>query len=187
MKKMCYAKSTKEEKNRAGKLLFEEIKKFCLEEKVLMEGPQDSSTVLPKLANYYNIQIHLIESMDGLRKCSFMSFPEGNDLNKFRVYLYLQPNHILLIDNLKQFFVHHKRRICFDCGRFNQHLFRANSHKCQIRVNCSNCLGCFESASTVKVQNELIFFCDSTKKTQPLLSCFKCKFAFNSKFFKFTV
>ena len=181
IKKMCFATSSKEAKNEAGKLLFEEVESFCLKENVLMEGPHDPLTVLPKLANYFKIQIHLIQSMDGLRKVPLLSFPDGNDLTRFRVYLYLQPNHILLIDNLKQFFNHHKRRICFDCGQFAQFLFRANSHKCHARLNCLRCLGCFKSDSTVKVPNEIIAFCDSKNKNEPLLSCLKCKFVFKSE------
>ena len=179
--KMCYSHSAKSDKNLAGQLLEEEIDKFCSATNIPKIGPHDFTNVLPKLADFYNLQIHLVQSLDGLRKVSKISVPETNDLNRHRVYLYqTEINHVMLIDNLNQFFIYNKRKICFDCGNFYQYLFRTNVHRCFARSNCDKCLGCFETLNTVKVNKEPTVFCDSKLKIEGGVTCIKCHFSFKT-------
>ena len=56
--------------NQGAKLLYEEIKRFCDATNVSIVGPHDFLTFIPKLSEFYNVQIHLIESMDNLQKVS---------------------------------------------------------------------------------------------------------------------
>ena len=184
MKKMCYVRTSQVDKNKAGQLLFDEIEKFCLSQNVPIDGPHVLETVLPQLAEHFKIQIHLILSLDGLRHVNKLSYPEGHNLNKYRIYLYLQPSaHILIIDNLKAFFTHNKRRICFDCGKFGQYCYKSNPHQCRTRVNCVRCHGSFKTEETVQVPNEIIYFCDSKtlSENQEVKVCTKCNFTFVSK------
>ena len=181
VKKMCYSHSSKQAKNEAGLLLQNEIIRFCEATNVSKTGPHDFVTVIPILADFYHIQIHLIESMDNFRKCSKISSPEQNDLNRHRVYLFQKTaSHVVIINNLKQFFVHNKRKICFDCGNFNQFMFQTNTHRCYTRINCNLCLGCFQTKDTIKVETEIIYFCDSKMQANLFLSCLKCRFTFKS-------
>jgi len=178
---MCYSHSSKQAKNEAGHLLHQEINRFCEATNVSKIGPHDFLTVIPILADFYNIQIHLIQSMDNFRKVSKISSPEQNDLNRHRVYLFQKTStHVVIVNNLKQFFVNNKRKICFDCGKFNQFMFQTNSHRCYSRINCDLCLGCFQTKDTVKVDSEIIYFCDSKLQPDLAVSCFKCRFTFKS-------
>lgn len=181
IKQICFKKSTQATKNLGASLLMDEITKFCVSTNVPKTGPHDFETVLPKLAEFYNIQVHLIQSMDNSRKVSKISAPEGNNLNRYRIYLYqINSTHVVLIDNLKQFFGYNKRKVCFDCGQFSAFAFKINSHRCHAKQNCDLCLGCFETCDTVKINHEIIDFCDSQVKTEMGLSCLKCCFTFKT-------
>ena len=179
--KMCLAHSSQKFKNQGAEILSDEIKRFSIATGVPEVGPHDYS-VISKLAEYYQIQIHLILSMDNARKVSKISFPEKNDLNRHRVYLFEnKPNHVVLIKNLTRFVNFHKRNICFDCGNFYSNFFKRNVHRCHGRVNCDKCLSCFETKETIKVPNEPTFFCDSKLKAETKdRLCLKCNFSFKT-------
>ena len=180
VKKIAEKKSSAKQLNEGSKLLYEEIKRFCDATSVSILGPHDFLTVIPKLSEFYNVQIHLIESMDNLRKVSKISSPEQNDLNRYRIYLFqTSVDHVVLIEKLAPFFGVNKRKICFDCGQFNSFVFRTNTHRCYNRVNCNLCLGCIETEKTIKVPHEIIYFCDSKLSAGPFASCLKCRFTFN--------
>ena len=186
IKEMCYAGKPNKILNKAGQLLYEEIQKFCTAVQIPMEGPHDYYTVIPLLSEFYKIQIHLIESMENMRKVSKISSPEIHDLERHRVYLFQnEPGHVVVIDNLKQFFTVNKRRICFDCSQFSQFAFKTITHRCHARINCDKCLGCFETKDTIKQQTrdegqEITTFCDSKLKPELGLSCKKCSFTFTT-------
>ena len=179
--KMCLAHSSQKLKNEGAEILVDEIKRFSIATAVNSIGPHDYS-VITKLAEYYNIQIHLILSMDNARKVSKISSPEKHDLNRHRVYLFeSMPGHVVLIKNLKQFLKLHKRNICFDCGNFYSNFYKHNVHRCHARINCDKCLNCFESKETIKMANETTVFCDSKLKAETKdRLCLKCNFSFKT-------
>jgi hypothetical protein len=111
------------------------------------------------------------------------SFPTGNDSEKLRVYLYLRPNHhVVLVDNLKRFFVVEKRRICFDCKAVMACRNQIYIHKCQKKEHCKNCNFPFSTTNTILNKDEGILFCD-LKITASLSEkiCQNCNIKFQSE------
>ncbi len=105
VKKIAQKKLSAKQLNEGSKLLYEEIKRFCDATSVSILGPHNFLTVIPKLSEFYNVQIHLIESMDSLQKASKISSPEQNDLNRYRIYLFqTSVDHVVLIKKLRPFF-----------------------------------------------------------------------------------
>lgn len=186
IKKMCYRNALRDVKNCGGQALEMLIKKICSDCDIPPIGPYQISTVLPKISEKLNIQIHLISSMDGTYP-GVLSFPNGHDLKRPRVYLLCYTeNHVVFIDSLKTFFERNGKVICFSCLKFLSTSWRTanviQNHRCFKQLSCFNCNGLIESEETVKVENETTVFCDSHIKSKQMvnLNCTKCNLTFES-------
>ena len=181
IKKMFYLKSKKKDKLEASTILYKLTEELCQKSKVELHGPHELSEVCPKIAEYLNIQIHVILSMDGSTP-SLMSFPPGNNKNLNRLYLKVESDHVKLIDNLRTFFLHHKRSICFDCKVFFSNHWR-KTHRCRKSLSCFNCRGTLLTEETIVDKNEALVVCDSkiSKDQIKNLNCSKCNLSFFTK------
>ena len=181
IKKMFYLKSKKTDKIEASTFLYKLTEELCQKSKVEIHGPHELSEVCLKMAECLNIQIHVILSMDGPTP-SFMSFPPGNNKNLHRLYLKVENDHVNLVDNLRTFFSHHKRSICFDCKVFFSNHWR-KTHRCRKSLCCFNCRGILLTEETIVDKNETIVLCDSkiSKNQISNLTCSKCNLNFYTK------
>ena len=173
VRKLFYKHSSKKQKNQSAAILedaFESICKMC---EFAREGPYVLEDLLPKIATIFNIQIHVIRSMEG--SCAdLLSFPSVLSYEKPRIYLYLISNtHIVFIENLKAFFRYHKKIVCFDCKRFFGYFYRL-THRCQKQNTCFNCDGIIQTNGTFLQTDELSKFCDS-KLVQNHITKFNCQ------------
>ena len=181
VKKLCYAKASNGDKIRATIFLKTALLELCQACSISFTGPHIMDDVLPIIAKVLNVQIHVIHSLEG-RKCQIESFPQGHNYDLPRIYLYLiRPNHVVLIDNLKAFFIHNKRFVCFDCKKtFGYHI--RTTHRCQVRQNCFNCDGVFLTPTTKQIENEITVYCNAkqTDNFVPEFNCDKCNLTFQT-------
>jgi len=181
IKIICYKKSTQEAKNEAGEIFETLIQKLCLDCDIVPVGPYDLDILL-KISNKLNLQIHLITSLDG-RTPGVLSYPPGNDLTRRRLYLLLDSqSHIVVIDSLKTFFRQNQKIICFSCLKFFPFDWIGNRHRCLKQRSCFNCSGILLTDETEKVENEMIFFCNSKLENVKVevFRCSKCNLSFET-------
>lgn len=98
-KKSFYLRATKVNKIEAGNLLQLMINDLCNGSGISDIGPHDLVNTLPKLADYYKIQIHVILTMDGPSP-SLLSFPSG----------------VNFINNLPAHFIHSITQLSLYCS-----------------------------------------------------------------------
>jgi hypothetical protein len=181
VKKLCYARASNADKTKATIILKTALLELCEACSISYSGPHVIDEVLPIISTQLNVQIHVIHNLDG-RKCHIQSFPQGHNLDIPRIYLYLlNAHHVVLIDNLKAFFLHNKRYVCFDCKKsFGYHM--RTTHRCHGRLNCFNCDGVFLTSTTKQFKHELTTFCDSKLREQqvPEFNCDKCNLTFQT-------
>lgn len=187
IKKMCYVRTSHVIKNVGGEALDTLIKKICLDCDIPVSGPYEITTVLPVIAEKLKLQIHVISSMDGTTP-GVLSFPKGHDLNRPRLYLLCySADHIVFIDSLKTFFEINRKIICFSCLKFLSTVWKKSEvikkHRCFKQLSCFNCNGLIETEKTVKVENEITYFCDTHLKMREVgnFSCAKCNLKFETQ------
>jgi hypothetical protein len=180
VKKMLHLNSKKADKIQASIYLYELTQDLCQKSQIELHGPHEITETCPNIASVLKIQIHVILSMDGPSP-SVLSFPPGNNKNLPRLYLLAKNGHVNLIDNLRTFFTHHKRSICFDCKIFFSNHWR-RTHRCRRSLSCFNCRGILMTEETITDQNEDTVFCDSKiVKFQTIdKDCKKCNLNFKT-------
>ena len=181
VKKLFYYKTSKKNKDKAVEILNDALISMCQTCDINPQGPYFLEDVLPKIAEVFNIQIHVIRSMEG-SKTNIASFPEIPSYEKPRIYLYLISNlHVVMIDSLKTFFRYNQKIVCFDCKRFFGHYMRL-THRCFKQKTCFNCNGIIQTENTFVQDNELFKFCDSHLPNNKIddFICPNCNLTFNS-------
>ena len=181
VKKLCYAKSSIGDKNKAVKILKTAIQGLCELCEISYNGPHNTEEILPVISNILKIQIHLVINFEG-RKSVIQSFPEKHNYELPRIYLYQnEVNHIKVIDNLKSFFEWNKKIICFDCKKAFGHFLRT-SHRCQLQNTCFNCDGIYLSPNTIEIDHELTTYCNSKLSDNyvPEFNCDNCNLTFRT-------
>ena len=180
VKQICYGRKTKTVKNEGFDLLNHFQEEVCHACNISLIGPHEID-IVNSIANYLQIQIHIIFSMEGPQP-SIQSFPAGNNYDLPRIYLQIVDDHINIIDNLRAFFTFYKKQVCFDCRKILNHQWR-RFHRCPKIQNCFNCNGIIKTQNTIVVPNENVYFCNSQLPdviSNTSFNCPKCNLQFVS-------
>lgn len=126
----------KAEQNRAGFYLNDILRKVIEKCDIPQCGPFDLYSTLPKLANEFQCQIHVLQNFQG-SKASLLSFPEDFDDSLPQIFLdNSTPSHVTLIVNLTAYFKQYNRAVCFGCKKTFSLYYR---HFCQQKKVCQQC------------------------------------------------
>lgn len=152
-------------------LLKTKVQELITECDLPSRGPYNVHDVLPKICDILNIQVQIICGLQ-TKNASILSFPPTFDNSKIQVVLEkLYDHHVTLISNLKSFFAHHKKRVCFECSKTFHHSYR---HFCTKKKICFACRRFFSSKET-EVRNDPFFeYCDAEIDEQHLLVPSEC-------------
>jgi hypothetical protein len=113
LKPLILKNSTIDQKNRAGTILFDQMKSFADAKGFEVKGPHDLQSLVNQFATFYTLQVIVILSMTGSHIQTFCS-PNPIDFALPRIYLLLQGlNHVFLIDSVSTYFKTFRRAICF--------------------------------------------------------------------------
>jgi hypothetical protein len=149
-------KSSRSQKNEAGKKLLDLINNCAKKLNISPCGPHDYREILPMLAAEYQCQIHVIIGSQE-KSSKVESFPEHYDDSLAQVFLLrTSKNHVVFINNLKAFF-RHNHEICLVCLKTFGHHYR---HKC-VRETCKKCLLFFAGENTKQPSYLPFKFCNS--------------------------
>ena len=175
---------TNKKRKEAGMLLLEKVKELQFSLNLSEEGPYIAEKVLPKLADYYKVQIHLLKNNQ--EKEAFLSSYPEEDWNPEKSQIFLYPkndNHVVPILKLTNF-KRKNRQFCPLCritfSAYYRH-FCKYTNKC-----CFRCKSYHGSEATVILPNHYFKFCFSSLKRpedilDPPLTCSLCNFKFPSK------
>ena len=160
-----------EEKNSSGKLLKCLVDSAIRNHDLPQRGPYSFEEIVPKLADFYKSQVHLIEGVQE-KKVVVTSFPEKFDDSLPQIYLLTTVGkHVILIHN-KKTFVRNNRSFCFECRKTYSKMYR---HPCKNRERCINCRCFFASENTILAKNTDLQFCDTKIETNIKIKCDKCE------------
>jgi len=122
--------------NKAGELLLKKLQAISSACGISLSEPTDLHDSLPKVANYLDCQIHVIQGFAG-EKASLLSYPQEFDDSKPQIVLEnFVENHVTAVTNLKKFFRHFKKTICFAC---HQTFCLGYKHNCKMQKTCFAC------------------------------------------------
>lgn len=139
------------------KLLKEKVDELILACDLNTSGPYNAHEVLPKICEFYDIQVHIICGLQ-TKKASVLSFPPKFDDTKVQICLEKSAeHHVTLISNLKTYFRHHKKRLCFECCKTFHQTYR---HFCTQRDVCFACRKFFSTKETELHNDKYFDFCD---------------------------
>ena len=160
-------------KNRAGKILLQELNKLYLLTHLPKSGPYELEETTKSLHQSYKCQFFIFDGIDNSNKIIYM-YPEEYEDNLIPIYLY-QPNndkkHVVFIRNLNSYFKAN-RRLCFGCKRiFMSHNYR---HLCPKRKCCFSCRRFFQSKTTYIHEKLLQDFCDKNVTEENEFTCDLC-------------
>jgi len=153
--------------------MSKEIDKIIGACKLEKKGPYNAFEVCPLLSQLFNCQIHIIEGLQS-KQAAMISFPSQFDSNLPQLILVkVEPNHVTFVSNLKMFFRHFNKRICFSCLKTFSPRYR---HVCLIG-HCFSCRRRYVHDES-KITNDPFFeFCDSQIKGREVavpITCIKC-------------
>ena len=179
-KKLCLLlDGTKKQKNMYGDLLYKLVETAIYTHNLPQRGPYTFEAVVPKLAQFYETQVHLIKGIQE-KAAVITSFPPTFDDTLPQIYLLkTSDEHVILIKN-KKTFVNNNRTFCFECKKT---FSRRNRHNCANRATCFNCLCFFSTEDTKNYNNTDLLFCDSQIEAKILsepFNCEKCELTFFS-------
>lgn len=178
VKQILYVKTSKKLKGEICYFLKNEIDQFCQSSNLPLLGLREMEPTVKKFQSHFDCQIIVIKSMQGNRPELYMT--KMFDLENPRIYLYLQNNHIYFINNLKLFFGHFKKTICFWCKRFFSLNMCRQPHKCNLTPQtCSLCYGILVKPKVQIQPDEILKYCDNVGKAV-FITCRKCKHSFKS-------
>ena len=170
---------TKKQKNINGDLMKRLVDTAIYRHNLPERGPYTFEGVVPKLAQFYGSQVHLIKGIQE-KTAVIKSYPPTFDDSLPQIYLLsTSENHVILIKN-KKTFVNNNRTFCFECKKTFSKRYR---HNCQKRATCFNCLCFFASEGTKIFNNTDLLFCDSlidAKRLSEPFKCDKCELIFYS-------
>lgn len=171
---------TQSSKTEAGKHLESLIRTLCEKLDIEFEGPHNLLETLPKLASYFKVQIHLIESVQE-RNASIRSFPDKFDERCQQIFLYWSHDcHVNLIIDLSSFFRHFRNKICFGCEQSFSFYYR---HECnRARDSCRKCKRILPKGDLSKGLDSFFKFCDSVTSEERLKDPKTCEKGCNFKF-----
>lgn len=143
--------------NLAKKMLRSKVEEIIDRCHLPTEGPYNVHDVLPKIAEAYNFQVHIICGLHA-KVGSLLSFPPSFDDSKTQIVLEKIGNqHVTLVSNLKMFFRHFNKCICFECSKTFYHKYK---HICAKRKTCFACHRFFSNERT-QLENDAFFkYCD---------------------------
>ena len=177
-------KVSSKKKTEAGLLLLEKVKDIqaCLN--LPEEGPYCPEAVLPLIADYYKVQIHLLKNNQE-KETYISSFPvEEWNHEKSQIFLYPKnDHHVVPILKLKAF-ARKNRQFCPLCKITFRSYYR---HFCKYSKKCCfKCKSYHGSEATVLLPNHTFTFCFSRLKKpedilDPPLKCFLCNYQFSSQ------
>lgn len=150
--------SVKASRKKGLKLLKSKVDELIFACDLNVTGPYNVHEVVPKICEFYNVQVHVICGLQ-TKNASLLSFPPQFDDTKTQIILEkTSQEHVNLISNLKTFFRYHKKRLCFECCKTFHQTYR---HFCTKRNVCFACRRFFCTSQT-NLQNDKYFeFCDS--------------------------
>ena len=150
--------SVKASQKKGFKLLKTKVDELILACDLHHSGPYNVHEVVPKICEFYDIQVHVICGLQ-TKNASVLSFPPQFDDTKLQIILEkTSQQHVTLISNLKTFFRHHKKRLCFECCKTFHQTYR---HFCTKKSVCFACRRFFCTKET-NFQNDKYFeYCDS--------------------------
>jgi hypothetical protein len=166
-RKQCYTKKYRSQKSeekikqsqqKALKMLNKKVQELIAECKLNSSGPYNVHEVLPKICNFYNIQVHIICGLQ-TKKASLLSFPPNFDDTKFQIVLQkTSDQHVNLISNLKTFFGHNNKRVCFECSKTFAPRYR---HFCSQKKVCYACRRFYRTKETELANDKFFDYCDA--------------------------
>jgi len=189
LKPLLLSRSTNEQKNKAGKILFEEMAFAANKIGIPMNGPHDLEALVRAHSTHFEFQVIVILSVIG-NQVQTLSSPTKFNMALPRIYLFLKRmdnalDHVLVIDSISTFFKTHQRAICFFCEKLHSTGFsttKKSRHKCKSSSCCKKCFGFLLKSDTFKQANEPWQFCDSELNTRDIYkTCSKCGFVFSTE------
>jgi len=144
-------------RKKAGLFMLKEIN-FLIKKYNLPEtGPYNAFEVCPLLSEYFKCQIHIIEGMQ-TKDAAILSFPSQFTDSLPQIVLFkIDNDHVTFISNLKMFFRHFNKRICFGCFKTFSPRYR---HVCKKTI-CFACRRPFASEYTDYSSDPFFDYCDS--------------------------
>lgn len=164
-------------KNTAVKFLKKKLGDIKRNLNLPKNGPYNL-TILPKLTDYFNSQIHIIKGLDD-SICNYESWPEEFDSSKKQIFLFLASSkHVVPITNFK-LFIKDNKAFCFFCKATFQSDYK---HICSMRsVHCSKCFYPLAKETTFFHDKSPHIFCNSNIVTEDKnISCTKCFISFKT-------
>jgi len=161
------------QKKIAGQTMTKEIEQVIKHCKIPKIGPYNAYDVCPLLSDFFKCQIHLIEGMQS-KNASIVSFPSKFDDSLPQIVLFkVENDHVTFVSNLKMFFRHFNKRICFGCFKTFSPRYK---HLC-LKYTCFPCRRLYGSESTYHFSDPYFEYCDSAILDKLLsipFSCPKC-------------
>jgi len=144
-------------RSKALKLLKQKVDELITACHLNQSGPYNVHEVLPKISEFLGIKVHLICGLQ-TKNASVLSFPPNFDDRKPQICLEkVSEHHVILISNLKTYFRHQKKRLCFECCKTFHQTYR---HFCTKRTICFACRRFFCTKET-EIHNDKYFeYCD---------------------------
>ena len=142
----------------AGDLMLEKLKDLHGKCGVSFTDQIDLYDSLPKVANHLKSQIHVIQGFSG-ENASLISFPEEFDDSKPQIIIEnMIDTHVTAVINLKKFFRHFKKQICFACLKISSISYK---HICTKQKMCLTCRQPLKTQTTLNHFDPFFTFCDS--------------------------
>jgi len=158
------------QRKNAGHLMLKEINTIIKSCNIPESGPYDAYEICPLLSEFLKCQIHIIEGLQS-KNASILSFPSKFTSSLPQIVLFkVNTDHVTFVSNLKMFFRHFNKRICFGCFKTFSPRYR---HVC--KQICFSCRRPYSSPDTYFFSDPYFEYCDSENETKLLSIPILCK------------